>query len=1096
MLRKHISTAKLIVLVLSVILIPLGQISRANITTIGDVTPAYNGLNFWEITDPLIVGSVGDGTVSILNDPSGPYGVLVHNDIFLSFQENVNGAVTVSGAGSGLASDESLYVGYKGNGILDVTDGGQISADESWIGVFPDVSGTASISGANSTWMNTSNLLVGAWGQGNLIISDGAEVTAPEVFISGMPSEWIGEDAQYPNAIPNGQGTVSVTGENSRLNVTAPTTLNVGGWGEGILSISNGGTVTSENSVIGGYDPFYNNLDSYAQYFDPGTDLGGGNGIVTVTGDPSLFQSQYLTVGFSGNGTLDISDGAEVQTDSTWMGFMPDSIGIASVSGVNSLWTNAGEMGDLAVGIWGQGNLMIQGGALVTSEEVYIGGVSFDLLEIPYDENFITNGTGTVTVRGDGSTLNVTGDNTLYVGYFGQGILAVNEGGGVNATVGAVGFERGSTGVVTVDGNGSFWQLNDVGEANGTLGVGIDGDGQLTISNGGRVTTTDAMVGGSNVSDLDPQDYPTGDVLVTGDNSLLQVIENLHIGGAGPDNIGPGSIIVSNGGLVDVGNELFVWDSGLLGGDSTVNVAAATTLLNSGTIAPGNSIGTLTVNGNVVFQPNSTYAVEISNDDTSDKLDVNGDVTINGGTVEVSAVDTIIGEHEYEIINANAVTGTFDVLNTALVQSVRVAGLQYDPDSVWLRIAAVAFNDPSIWRTENQRNVGETLQFIATNQGGNNNTAALQGLANFNQVRAAFDDLSGQTRPTLGPITTSLTSNYIGAVSAGLQRGSFGRSNRLGNGPLLAMAGSDPMMGMDTTTDVSPSGQTVALGDGTSILGDAPLGIWFKSYGLFGDRDSESGVFGYRYTTYGFGVGVDRYVTEELLLGITSGYSSGQIDYYDSRNNTDTDGIYFGLYGRWEPGDWYTQAMLTYAGMEYETDRYITLTGEHLEGDLDGYDIAGYIETGTSWEHPTGWKINPLVAAQWSSLSLDSYSESGGPSALTFGSERFNSIKSALGARISKNISNDASRKTILELRGRWVHEFDDIQASVDAAFNTNPGVLFKVSDSELSRDSAILGTGLKTELFENTSLSLEYDVRLNVDDVAHLVSIVFDHRR
>ena len=89
----------------------------------------------------------------------------------------------------------------------------------------------------------------------------------------------------------------------------------------------------------------------------------------------------------------------------------------------------------------------------------------------------------------------------------------------------------------------------------------------------------------------------------------------------------------------------------------------------------------------------------------------------------------------------------------------------------------MAFDDPNIWRTENQRNVGQALQFIATNQGGNNNTRTLQGLGNFNQVRNAYDELCGQTRPTLGPITTSLTTNFIGAVSDGLQRGSFARSN-------------------------------------------------------------------------------------------------------------------------------------------------------------------------------------------------------------------------------------------------------------------------------------------------------------------------------
>jgi len=1031
--------------------------------------------------DPHVVEGEGDGEVIVSNGGQ----VIV---------DNPNGLLHVGNNGD--FDSGTLTVGSEGTGsTLTVSGGGVVNSYQGVIGGYdphhlqigdylgPGANlntgtGTATVTGAGSRW-NTTHLEVGFSGDGTLSINNGGRVTDTSAFIG---------------AAPGVNGIAEVTGSGSLWDHDSD--LVVGAWGNGTLGVREGGGLVSRNAYLGGMP-----ADVIWTDFDPNY-VPMGSGTVTVDGPGSLWENnRILSVGTYGEGVLTISGGGQVasrfvdigglplnesEVDSNTPGFNPT--GTTTVTGGGSLLgTDV-----LTVGTYGEGVLTISGGGQVASRFVNIGGLLLGGSEVdPNTPGF--DPTGTTTVTGGGSLLEA---NTLVVGTSGTGTLNVLNGGGVNGLLGIIGFEPGGTGVATVDGNGSFWQLNDDGESNGTLGVGIGGNGQLTISNGGRVTATDAMVGGADVNGVDPQDYPTGNVLVTGENSSFQVLENLHIGGVGPDNLGPGSVLVSDGGLVDVGNELYVWDTGLLGGDGTVNVSAPTTLLNSGTISPGNSIGTLTVNGNVVFEPNSTYAVEISNDDTSDQLNVNGDVTINGGTVQAIAVDTIVGAHEYEIIAANSVEGTFDVLNTALVQSVADAGLDYDPNSVWLRIAAMAFNDPNIWRTENQRNVGEALQFIATNQGGNSSTAALQGLANFNQVRQAFDELCGQTRPTLGPITTSMTSNYIGAVSGGLQRGSFARSNRPGNGPLLAMAGSDPMTGMDVTTDVSPSGRSVALGNGTSVLGDAPWGIWIKEYGLFGDRDSESGVFGYRYNTYGFGVGIDNYVTDELLLGITSGYSSGQIDYYGSRNKTDTDGIYLGLYGRWTPGSWYTQAMLTYAGMEYETDRYINLTGEHLKGDLDGYDIAGYIETGTSWEYPSGWKINPLIAAQWSSLRLDSYSETGGPSALTFGSERFNSFKSAVGARISKDLSSEYdSRKLLWEVRGRWVHEFDDIQASVDAAFVTNPGVLFKVSDSELSRDSAVLGTGIKTELFENTSLSLEYDVRLNADDVAHLVSIVFDHR-
>jgi len=899
--------------------------------------------------------------------------------------------------------------------------------------------------------------------------------------------------------------------------------------------------VTSQEAVIGGYDPMY---DTLAEYFDPNADLGGGTGTVTVTGEGSSWATEILMVGFSGEGTLEILDGGQVEDHAAWIGVTPDVNGIVEVSGPNSVWTNEAE---LVVGVWGEGDVTIEDGAQVTAGEVYIGGVSFELLERAYDANYIPDGTGTVTVTGTGSTLNVAGSDTLYVGYSGEGTLDVNEGGQVAADAVVLGGGPDAVGIVTVDGVGS--QLT----ADWEIVVGAWGEGNLTVANGGQVTTDTMYIGGFDVNeaDFDPNmlaDFGdaegTGTVTVTGegsqlqvseddslyvgytgtgtleilnggqvsseygyiaftegsegtvnvigDGSSLEVVENLYVGiGEDSGMGGTGLLVVQDGGLVNVGDTLIIGPTGKLQGAGTVQ---AGTLNTSGTIAPGDSIGTMTVEGNVVFEPNSIFEVEINNT-SSDKLIVTGDVDIQGGTVKAVEEGTIVGSHEYQIIEANEVTGTFDVLDTALVHSVTDANLGYDDTSVLLYITAMAFDDPNVCQTTNQKAIGPALQQIAEDEGGNDITEALQELGDFEDVRGAYDQLCGQIRPTLGPITTSITSNFIGVISGGLDRKLVAQSNRLGGRALLAMARPDSMTGA-VTMDVSAFSQFIAMGNGTNILGDKPWGIWVKSYGMFGDRDSEDGVNGYRYTIYGFGMGVDYQFTENLLMGITSGFSDGQVDYYNSKDESKMKGLHLGLYGRWASERWYANALLAYTGMEYDTDRYVDLTGEHLSGDPDGYDLAGYVEAGLTWRNVRGWQINPMVALQWSSLSLDDYAEKGGSSALTFDSEHYKSFKSSLGARVTKVISEKRDGvKAVWEVRGRWVHEFDDVQSTVDTAFITNPDVIFKVSDSELPRDSAVFGMGLNASLNEQTVISLEYDVRLNADDKAHLLGLALQYR-
>ena len=60
-------------------------------------------------------------------------------------------------------------------------------------------------------------------------------------------------------------------------------------------------------------------------------------------------------------------------------------------------------------------------------------------------------------------------------------------------------------------------------------------------------------------------------------------------------------------------------------------------VVNGGTIAAGNSIGTLSITGPLTFDAGSTLEVEVDPAGQADLVDVTGTATINGGTVSVLA---------------------------------------------------------------------------------------------------------------------------------------------------------------------------------------------------------------------------------------------------------------------------------------------------------------------------------------------------------------------------------------------------------------------------------------------------------------------------
>ncbi|MFC1635916.1 autotransporter domain-containing protein [Planctomycetota bacterium] len=606
--------------------------------------------------------------------------------------------------------------------------------------------------------------------------------------------------------------------------------------------------------------------------------------------------------------------------------------------------------------------------------------------------------------------------------------------------------------------------------------VGNTAAGSIEINNSSVVTDADGFIA------YDPTG--SGIVTVTGPGSQWINSGVLHIGHGAT-----GLLNISNGGIVTASSGVVIYPTGTLSGDGRL---ISSLVANFGTIKPGNSIGTLTIDGRLLMEVGSTYEVEVDNSGNSDLLSVTADVIIFRATVQAVSTETITGSQQYTVIQASNVTGTFDTVDpvdTALLDS----SVLYATDSVLLQIDATPFDDPSIVQTDNQSSLGRALQQIADG-GGNSITTALQGLASDGQVRCAYNQLSGQTRPQLTSVTAADTSKFMGIVSDRLHNANQGLSYYgFDSGPLFAMAELDRT---NDNTSMYDTGPNFAIGNGTTNFGYEKWGFWGKGYGVYGDRETEGRVPGYQYTIYGTSFGLDHQITDSTLLGITAGFSDGDVDSSLAGNKGDISGTHIGIYGNRNADDWHFDCIFTYSFLEYETERLVNLTGEKLKGDFNGQGISGYVEARYDWRNLDSWLLQPLASFQFSYLGLGSYTESGGTSRLGYDDQSYNSYKGSLGLKLTKELfRQENDRGAHIQLRGRWVHEFGDDNSSVDAHFASYPGVVFKVRDEDIARDSAVLGAGFDAELSRHTRLLLGYDAQLNNDDNMHVLSAMFVYR-
>lgn len=348
-----------------------------------------------------------------------------------------------------------------------------------------------------------------------------------------------------------------------------------------------------------------------------------------------------------------------------------------TASGVNSF--TGGVL--LGVGAGSDGTLNVPAGASVSADPnppnpglVIAVGAS-------------TGGAGTLNVSGGTVTAPfVVVTNPNFAGT--TGTMNVTNGGVVNATnpsgfagVPALGIARsaGSVANVTVDGAGS--QINVTA---GNVSQARDGQGNLTIQNGGAVNVTGRYFSGAVLP------TGTGQTTVTGAGSQLNVTGDLLIGiGMNgttflPDaaaSHGTASLTVANGGTVTAGGGVFVGAGGTLAGNGTVN-ANVTNL--GGSVAPGLSPGTLTING---------------------------DLVMNGGIIHIEVAG--LGAGQFDLLN---VLGNVQ-LSTTMIQFEFIDGFLPDAGDSFDFLSATGTVQTAAL-TYGFTGVAEGFQFVVNTQGG------------------------------------------------------------------------------------------------------------------------------------------------------------------------------------------------------------------------------------------------------------------------------------------------------------------------------------------------------------------------------------------
>ena len=199
------------------------------------------------------------------------------------------GTVTVDGAGSLWANSSPLYVGYSGQGIVNVTSGGSLGSSAGYLGYNGGAVGVLTVEGRGSTWAISGDLYVGREGTGTLGIANGGIVTVTGTTYAGSS----GNASGWLNFGDSG-GTLTTTifaGPSSQVLGTGA--MNVRGiYSDDILLFD---AAHGANQTLA----WINDRQNVSVHLD----LSGASGAVS-----------NLVIGFESAGTMTIRDGVVVKS--------------------------------------------------------------------------------------------------------------------------------------------------------------------------------------------------------------------------------------------------------------------------------------------------------------------------------------------------------------------------------------------------------------------------------------------------------------------------------------------------------------------------------------------------------------------------------------------------------------------------------------------------------------------------------------------------------------------------------------------------------------------------------------------------------------
>ncbi|TGV10365.1 autotransporter domain-containing protein, partial [Alcaligenaceae bacterium 429] len=940
-------------------------------------------------------------------------------------------------------------------------------------------------------------------GAGTLVLSGNNSYTGDTLVQGGVLS--ISSDknlgAASSNLVMNGGGLATTASFNSgrhmdlqqtaAVNVAADTKVDwqgiidgAGGLtkaGAGTLVLSGANNYAGVTTIAGGTLQ----IDSDARLGTAPNMVFDGGGLATTASFNSGREIALNKTGF-----VDVAASTELglQGDISGAGgLIKVGTGTLTLAGTNS-YAGDTTLGGGITQISSAANLGANSGAVV-----FEGGSLAATASLNTAHDFTLNKTGSVAVAA-GATMGVDGAVTGKGDLLktGQGTLALSntanaygntlvQEGTLVAQAGSVSGHIANAGTVVLDQAADATFANDILALNNQKGSMVKkGQGTLTLAGqsaldwnveaGQLATAAERFAGNANIASGatlalnqaadaayagqlagtgELRKQGAGMLQVTGDSSAFNGQVNVDSG-----------VLAVNGKLG--AKQALIADGATLAGTGTIGSGngATVTIAKGGVLSPGNSIGKLTVDGDLLFQSGSRFDVEVDPVGTaSDLVHVTGNATLSGGVAHIGETGNYQLNAAYTILTADgSVNGTFDSVKSNFAFLNPELKYNYSDSEVQLILKRNGDTFDSRGRTPNQRATARGIDSMGSTSTHSVYTAIAKLPNDSALIERSLDALSGEIYAST---KTALIddSRFVRDAATDRMRSAFGGAGSSGSAVM--------------------ADKKVAQANATGTA------AWMQTYGNWGDTDSDGNAHKLKRRTYGFLVGADTPLGDGAFrVGALAGYSYTKADANDVSSTNKSDNYHVGLYGGGQWDNLGVRMGVAHTWHDMRATRSVSIPGfsDDLKSSPKARTTQIFADVGYNIDAGSV-QLEPFANLAYVNLHSSSFNERGGDAALKVKSDNTNISYMTLGSRFSTEMDVGATTVMANASLG-WRHTLGGVTPESTHRFSA--GNAFTVYGVPLSRDSAVLEAGLGLKLSRSVTLGVSYQGQLGSDGNDH----------